>query len=59
MFKMDDFNMFVYILKPVLRIRILIRWIHNILASWIKIRIQGTKYQPKTVKNIFILKLRI
>ena len=31
--------------KPVLRIWI--RWIRKILASWIRIRIQGAKYQPK------------
>ena len=38
--------------RAVLRIRI--RWIRKILASWIRIRknirIQGVKYQPKTAK---------
>jgi len=41
----------------VLRIRI--RWIRKILASWIRIRknmrIQGAKYQPKTAKKTFLL----
>ena len=43
--------------EEVLRNRI--RWIRNILVSWIRIRkyaeprIQGTKYQPKTVKRNF------
>ena len=40
----------------VLRIRIRIRWIRKVLASWIRIRknmrIQGVKYQPKTAKNL-------
>jgi len=37
--------------KPMLRIRI--RWIRNILASWIRIRIR--KYQSKTVKISLLL----
>ena len=44
-------------LHSVLRIRI--RWIRKILASWIRIRknmrIQGAKYQPKTKKKTFSL----
>ena len=43
--------------KPVLRIRI--RWIRKILASWIRIRknmrIHGVKNQPKTAKKTFLL----
>ena len=34
-----------------IQIRIGIRWIRKILASWI--RIQGVKYQPKTAKKNF------
>jgi len=44
----------------VLRIRI--RWIRKILASWIRIRknmrIQGVKYQPKTAKKECFLLLK-
>ena len=39
----------------VLRIRIRIRWILKILASSIRIRIQGLKYQPKTAKKKLLL----
>ena len=35
-------------------LRIRIRRIRKILASWI--RIQGVKYQPKTAKNVLLLK---
>ena len=39
----------------VLKIRIRIRWIRKILASWI----QGVKYQPKNCKkNFLLLKLK-
>ena len=41
------------IFKPVLRIWI--RWIRKILASWIRIRIQGLKYQQKLQKKTFLL----
>ena len=41
-------------LNAVLRIQI--RWIRKILASWIRIRIQGAKYQPKTAKKTFYSK---
>jgi len=45
--------------KPLLRIRI--RWIRKILASWIRtrkyMRIQGVKYQPKTEKKNFFTPL--
>ena len=32
-------------------LRIWIRWILIILASWIRIQIQGAKYRPKTTKK--------
>jgi len=37
------------------RIRIRIRWIRKILASYFRIRMQGVKYQPKTAKKTFLL----
>ena len=40
-------------------IRIRIRWIRKILASWIRIRIQGAKYQPKTEEKKFTLKTQV
>ena len=46
--------------EAVLRIQIRFGWIRKILASWIRIRIQGVKYQTKTAKkNFFTPKTQI
>ena len=47
----------IFKFKSALRIRIRIRWIRKILASWI--RIPGAKYQPKTATKKITLKTQI
>ena len=42
-----------------LRTQIRIRWIRKILASWIRIQIQGVKYKLKTAKKNFTPKTHV